>query len=74
MKTIANSLQKQFVLWKDGVETMDKKTIGKYAMMGLGFALTLASSFVSGKTQDAAIKESVAEEVAKQLKNQAKGS
>lgn len=53
---------------------MDKKTIGKYAMMGLGFALTLASSFVSGKTQDAAIKESVAEEVAKQLKNQAKGS
>ena len=59
---------------KDGVETMDKKAIGKYAMMGLGFALTLASSFVSSKNQDTSMKEAVAKEVAEQLKNQTKGS
>ena len=53
---------------------MDKKTIGKFAMMGLGFALTMASSFVSSKNQDTSMKEAVAKEVAEQLKNQTKGS
>ena len=53
---------------------MDKKTIGKFAMMGLGFALTMASSLVSSKNQDTSMKEAVAKEVAEQLKNQAKGS
>ena len=53
---------------------MDKKLIGKYLMMGLGTALTLASSFVNAKNQDAQIKEAVAEQLAEALKNQAKGS
>lgn len=53
---------------------MDKKLIGKYLMMGLGYALTLASTYVGSKTQDAQIKEAVAEQVAEALKNQAKGS
>ena len=53
---------------KDGVMTMDKKQIGKYLMSGLGFALMLASNFVSSKNQDMAMKEAVAKEVAEQLK------
>lgn len=53
---------------------MDKKLIGKYLMMGLGTALTLASSFVSAKNQDTSMKEAVAKEVAEALKNQTKGS
>ena len=53
---------------------MDKKMIGKYLMMGLGAALTLASSFVNSKNQDAQMKEAVAEQVAEALKNQAKES
>ena len=47
---------------------MDKKQIGKLLMMALGTALTLASSFVATKTQDAQIKEAVAKEVEKALK------
>lgn len=53
---------------------MDKKMIGKFLMMGLGTALTLASTFVSAKNQDTAMKEAVAKEVAEAMKNQAKGS
>lgn len=53
---------------------MDKKTIGKVLMMGLGMALTLASSIVNAKNQDAQIKEAVAKEVAEALANQTKES
>lgn len=53
---------------------MDKKMIGKYLMVGLGAALTLASSFVNSKNQDAQMKEAVAEQVAEALKNQARES
>lgn len=53
---------------------MDKKMIGKYVMMGLGTALTLASTFVNQKNQDAQMKESIAKEVAEALKNQTKES
>ena len=53
---------------------MDKKTISKYLMIGLGFALTQAAAFVSSKNQDAEMKEAIAKEVAEQLKNQTKGS
>jgi hypothetical protein len=53
---------------------MDKKLIGKLVMMGLGTALTLASSFVNAKNQDAQMKEAVAKEVAEALKIQAKES
>ena len=53
---------------------MDKKTVGKFLMMGLGTALTLAASLVQSKNQDAAMKETVAKEVAEALKNQAKES
>jgi hypothetical protein len=53
---------------------MDKKMIGKVLMMGLGTALTLASSFVNAKNQDVQMKETIAKEVAEALKNQAKES
>lgn len=53
---------------------MDKKMIGKFIMMGLGTALTLASSFVNAKNQDSQMKEAVAKEVAEALKNQMKES
>ena len=53
---------------------MDKKMIGKFLMMGLGTALTLAASLVQSKNQDNAMKEAVAKEVAEVLKNQAKES
>lgn len=53
---------------------MDKKVIGKYLLMGLGTALTLASSLVDAKNQGNQIKEAVSKEVAEALKNQAKGS
>ena len=53
---------------------MDKKTIGKFLMMGLGTALTLAASLVESKKQDTIIKEAVAKEVAEALSNQRKGS
>ena len=53
---------------------MDKKTIGKVLMLGLGFALTQAAAFVSQKNQDAQMKEAVAKEVAEALKNQVKES
>ena len=53
---------------------MDKKTIGKFLMMGVGAALTLAASLVESKKQDTVIKEAVAKEVAEALKNHAKGS
>lgn len=53
---------------------MDKKMVGKFLMMGLGTALTLASSFVNAKNQDAQMKESIAKEVAEALAKQAKES
>lgn len=53
---------------------MDKKMVGKLLMMGLGTALTLASSFVNAKNQDTQMKETVAKEVAEVLKNQMKES
>lgn len=53
---------------------MDKKMIGKILMMGLGTALTLASSFVNSKNQDAQMKEAVAKEVEEALKKQMKES
>lgn len=51
---------------------MDKKLVGKYLMMALGYTLTLASAFVGAKNQDAQIKDAVAEEVQKALSNQTK--
>lgn len=51
---------------------MDKKLIAKTLMMALGTALTLASSFVNAKNQDANMKEAVAKEVAEALKIQTK--
>lgn len=51
---------------------MDKKVVGKYLMLALGAALTLGSSIVNSKNQDAKMKETIAEEVAEALKNQAK--
>lgn len=53
---------------------MDKKLIGKYLMMALGTALTIGSSLVNAKNQDAAMKETVAKEVAEALKSQTKES
>lgn len=53
---------------------MDKKMIGKVLMMGLGTALTLASTFVNQKNQDSQMKEAIAKEVAEALKNQARES
>lgn len=53
---------------------MDKKMIGKFLMMGLGTALTLAAGFVQNKNQDTAMREAVAEQIAEALKNQAKES
>lgn len=53
---------------------MDKKLIGKYVMMGLGTALTLASTFVNAKNQDTQMKETIAKEVAEALKSQTKES
>lgn len=53
---------------------MNKEQIGKYLMLALGTGLTLAASLVNGRNQDVKMKEAVAEEVAEQLKNQAKGS
>lgn len=53
---------------------MDKKTIGKFLMMGLGTALTLASTFVNQKNQDVQMKETIAKEVAEALAKQTKES
>ena len=53
---------------------MNKQQIGKYLMLALGAGLTLASSFVNTKNQDAKMKETIAEQVAEALKNQAKES
>jgi hypothetical protein len=47
---------------------MNKNQIGKIIMWAVGTALTLASSFVAAKSQDAQIKEAVAKEVAEALK------
>lgn len=59
---------------KGVVYVMDKKMIGKFLMMGLGTALTLAAGFVQNKNQDTAMREAVAEQIAEALKNQAKES
>lgn len=53
---------------------MDKKLVGKYLMMALGTALTIGSSLVNAKNQDVKMKETIADEVAKALENQAKES
>lgn len=53
---------------------MDKKLVGKYLMMGLGTALTLAASLVNSRNQDVKMEETIAEKVAEALKNQAKES
>ena len=53
---------------------MDKKMVGKFLMMGLGTALTLAASVVNSKNQDTQMKEAIAKEVAEAIKNQAKES
>lgn len=53
---------------------MDKKLVGKYVMMGLGAALTLASTLVNQKNQDDQMKETIAEKVAEALANQTKES
>lgn len=61
-------------LYYGGELQMDKKQIGKYLMLALGAALTLGSSLVNAKNQDDKMKETVAEQVAEALKNQAKES
>lgn len=53
---------------------MDKKLVGKYLMMGLGTALTLASTLVNQKNQDNQMEETIAKKVAEALENQTKGS
>lgn len=53
---------------------MDKRQLGKYAMLALGAALTLGSSLVNAKNQDDKMKETIAEQVAEALKNQTKES
>jgi uncharacterized protein YejL (UPF0352 family) len=53
---------------------MDKKMIGKYAMMALGAALTLGANLVNTKNQDDKMKETIAEKVAEALQNQTKES
>lgn len=53
---------------------MDKKLIGKYAMLALGAALTLGSSLVNGKNQEAKMEETIAKKVKEALANQAKES
>ena len=53
---------------------MDKKMVGKFLMMGLSTALTMALSIVNSKNQDTQMKEAIAKEVAEALKNQAKES
>lgn len=50
---------------------MDKKAVGKYLMLALGAALTVGSSLVNAKNQDSKMKETIAEQVAEALKNQA---
>lgn len=55
-------------------KTMDKKMIGKYLMLALGTGLTLASSLVNQKNQDAKMEETIAEKVAEALSNQTKES
>lgn len=52
---------------------MDKKLIGKYVMVGLGAALTLASSLVNTKNQDVKMEETISKKVQEAL-NQAKES
>lgn len=49
---------------------MDKSTITKYLMLGLGAALSIGASLVNGKNQDDKMKETIAKEVAEALKNQ----
>lgn len=53
---------------------MDKKTIGKFLMMGLGTAMALGASFIQSKNQEREMKETVVKEVAEYFKNQAKES
>lgn len=53
---------------------MDKAKVGKYVMLGLGAVLTLGSSLVNAKNQDAKMKETIAEQVKEALANQAKES
>ena len=53
---------------------MDKKLIGKYLMMGLGTALTLASALVNQKNQEDQMNETIAKKVAEALGNQTKES
>ena len=53
---------------------MDKKLIGKYLMLALGTGLTLASSLVNQKNQDAKMEETIAEKIAEALNNQTKES
>jgi hypothetical protein len=53
---------------------VDKKLVGKYLMMGLGTALTLAASLVNSRNQDVKMEETIAEKVAEALKNQTKES
>lgn len=53
---------------------VDKKIVGKYLMMGLGTALTLAASLVNSRNQDVKMEETIAEKVAEALKNQARES
>ena len=53
---------------------MNKILVGKYLMMALGTALTIASSLVNAKNQDDNMKAAVAKEVAEALKNQTKES
>ena len=53
---------------------MNKETFAKLGMGILGIALTIASSIVNSKNQDAKLKKQVAEEVAKALEAKTKES
>ena len=53
---------------------MDKAKVYKYLMLGRGAALTVGSSLVNAKNQDAKMKETIAEQVREELAKHAKES
>lgn len=53
---------------------MDKQKLIKFAMLGLGAALSLGASLVNAKNQDDKMNETIAAKVAEALETKAKES
>ena len=53
---------------------MELKNIGKVLLPVAGIALTIASSIVNGKNQEAQMEKTIAKKVAEALENQTKES